>query len=183
MPTLPLRRRRPPTAPRSRTQLDAPSEDALRDELLDAQPRGQADQAEEDASRARAHAAARPAPEIMHFSRQMAAFVRAGIPITEALEVVEDGSSNKRFRQILATMREEINNGVPFSDALAEHAQIFPPYYIGILQVGGDDRSARRRRSSSSRATSSATSTRKSKIKAAMLVPDGDRRACRSSPS
>ena len=55
----------------------------------------------------------------MHFSRQMAAFVRTGIPITEALEVVEDGSGNKRFRQIVATMREQINNGVPFSDAQA----------------------------------------------------------------
>ena len=70
----------------------------------------------------------------MHFSRQMAAFVRTGIPITEALEVVEDGSRNKRFRQIVATMREQINNGVPFSDALAEHSKVFPPYYIGILR-------------------------------------------------
>ena len=70
----------------------------------------------------------------MHFSRQMAAFVRTGIPITDALEVVEEGSPNKRFRQILASMREQINNGVPFSDALAEHATIFPPYYIGILK-------------------------------------------------
>jgi type IV pilus assembly protein PilC len=55
-----------------------------------------------------------PKTEIMHFSRQMAAFVRTGIPITEALEVVEEGSPNKRFRQIVATMRG-INNGVPFS--------------------------------------------------------------------
>ena len=70
----------------------------------------------------------------MHFSRQMAAFVRTGIPITEALEVVEEGSNNKRFRQILATMREQINNGVPFSEALAEHSKVFPPYYIGILK-------------------------------------------------
>ena len=31
-------------------------------------------------------------------------------------------------------MREQIQNGVPFSDALAEHAQVFPPYYIGILR-------------------------------------------------
>ena len=46
-----------------------------------------------------------PRKELMHFSRQMAAFVRTGIPITEALEVVEDGSGNKRFRQIVATSR------------------------------------------------------------------------------
>jgi type IV pilus assembly protein PilC len=70
----------------------------------------------------------------MHFSRQMAAFVRTGIPITDALEVIEEGSGNKRFKQILGQMREQIHNGVPFSDALAEHASIFPPYYVGILK-------------------------------------------------
>ena len=31
-------------------------------------------------------------------------------------------------------MREQINNGVPFSEAIAEHSKVFPPYYIGILR-------------------------------------------------
>jgi type IV pilus assembly protein PilC len=75
-----------------------------------------------------------PKQEIMHFSRQMAAFVRTGIPITEALEVIEEGSGNKRFKQMLSTMREQIQNGVPFSEAVAEHETVFPPYYIGILR-------------------------------------------------
>src|SRR5262249_4931889 len=75
-----------------------------------------------------------PKQEIMHFSRQMAAFVRTGIPVTEALEVIEDGSGNKRFKQMLSDMREQIQNGMPFSDAVAEHKSVFPPYYIGILR-------------------------------------------------
>jgi type IV pilus assembly protein PilC len=75
-----------------------------------------------------------PKQEIMHFSRQMAAFVRSGIPITDALEVCEDGSANKRFREVLADMREQISTGVPFAEALAQHAELFPPYYVGILR-------------------------------------------------
>src|SRR3954452_9080660 len=75
-----------------------------------------------------------PKQEIMHFSRQMAAFVRTGIPITDALEVIEEGSGNKRFKQMLSDMRAQIQNGVPFSDALAEHSAVFPPYYVGILR-------------------------------------------------
>ena len=39
-----------------------------------------------------------PRQEIMHFSRQLAAFVRAGIPLTDALQIVESGTENKRFR-------------------------------------------------------------------------------------
>ena len=72
--------------------------------------------------------------EVMHFSRQIAAFVRSGIPLADALEVVEDNASNKRWRSIVVVMREAIQNGVPFSDAVAAHGEVFPPYYLGILR-------------------------------------------------
>lgn len=75
-----------------------------------------------------------PRDAIMHFSRQMAAFVRSGIPITDALAVVAEGVDNKRFRAILSDVSESLHAGVPFSQALAMHEAIFPPYYIGILR-------------------------------------------------
>src|SRR6476620_849635 len=46
--------------------------------------------------------------EIMHFSRQIAAFARSGISITDALEVVRDGTDNKRWKQIVSEMRDNI---------------------------------------------------------------------------
>jgi type IV pilus assembly protein PilC len=114
--------------------LEAPSEDALRNNLLMRNLEVKSVKQKKKFNELELAPQRIPKQEIMHFSRQMAAFVRTGIPITEALEVVEDGSGNKRFRQILSTMREQINNGVPFSDAIAEHARVFPPYYIGILK-------------------------------------------------
>jgi type IV pilus assembly protein PilC len=117
-----------------KAKLDAPSEDALRNQLL--MQNLEVKQVRQKKSFNELELAPQRVPrqEIMHFSRQMAAFVRTGIPITVALEVIEDGSGNKRFRQIVATMREQINNGVPFSEAIAEHSKVFPPYYIGILR-------------------------------------------------
>lgn len=75
-----------------------------------------------------------PRQEVMHFSRQIAAFVRTGIPIIDAVRVVEQGSDNKRFKAILADVREQLEGGVPFSEALAPHASVFPAYYLGILR-------------------------------------------------
>ncbi len=75
-----------------------------------------------------------PRTEVMHFSRQMAAFVRTGIPIIDAVRVVEEGTSNKRFKGILADVREQLEGGVPFTDALAPHASVFPSYFLGILR-------------------------------------------------
>jgi len=72
--------------------------------------------------------------EVMHFSRQIAAFVRSGIPLADALDVVEENATNKRWRAIVVEMREAIENGVTFSDAVAAHGEVFPPYYLGILR-------------------------------------------------
>ena len=75
-----------------------------------------------------------PKAEIMHFSRQLAAFVRSGIPINEALRVVGEGAGNKRFKAILGDIEEALQGGVPFSDAVSLHSSVFPPYYVSILR-------------------------------------------------
>jgi len=75
-----------------------------------------------------------PRADVMHFSRQVAAFVRAGIPLVEALDTVRESASNPRMQEILTETAELIQVGVPFSDALDRHRDIFPSYYIGILR-------------------------------------------------
>lgn len=75
-----------------------------------------------------------PPTEIMHFSRQLGAFVRAGIPIADGLDAIADSTGNKRWREIIQTMREEIASGVPFSEALEPHSDVLPPYYLGIVR-------------------------------------------------
>ncbi len=113
---------------------EAPSEDVLRNQLLLRNLEVRALKQRKSFNELELTPQRVPKQEIMHFSRQMAAFVRTGIPITDALEVIEDNSGNKRFKAMIATMRGQIQNGVPFSEALAEHDSVFPPYYIGILK-------------------------------------------------
>jgi type IV pilus assembly protein PilC len=72
--------------------------------------------------------------EIMHFSRQIGAFVRAGIPIVDAIQTVREGTDNERFKDVLQDIAEQIQTGIPFSEALARHGDVFPNYYIGILR-------------------------------------------------
>jgi type IV pilus assembly protein PilC len=75
-----------------------------------------------------------PRSEVMHFSRQMAAFVRTGIPIGDALEVSAEGAKSERFADILRDVRESVQAGVSFPAAIGAHAEVFPPYYLGILR-------------------------------------------------
>jgi len=74
-----------------------------------------------------------PRRELMHFSRQMAVFMKSGIPVLEALEVQTEEMSNKLFQRILAEMADSLRAGSTFAAAAAEHPEAFPPYYLGIL--------------------------------------------------
>jgi len=114
--------------------VEAPNEDVLRNELLLRNLEVKTVKQKKKFNELELAPQRVPKTEIMHFSRQMAAFVRSGIPITEALEVVEEGSDNKRFQQMVGRMREQISAGMPFSEALEEHSSVFPAYYTGILR-------------------------------------------------
>lgn len=72
--------------------------------------------------------------ELMHFTRQLAVFVRAGIPITSALETIGDETQDTALRRAITAMVEELRNGGTLSAAASKHPQVFPNYYVGILQ-------------------------------------------------
>jgi type IV pilus assembly protein PilC len=72
--------------------------------------------------------------DLMVFSRQMSAFLRAGIPILDALEMLQTDSANKQLQQLLVEVTDSLRAGSTFSDAMAQHSQMFPSYYVGILR-------------------------------------------------
>jgi type IV pilus assembly protein PilC len=72
--------------------------------------------------------------DLMVFSRQMASFLRAGIPILDALEMLTEDSSNKQLQQVLVEVADALRAGSTFSDAIAVYSDMFPRYYVGILR-------------------------------------------------
>jgi len=75
-----------------------------------------------------------PRKEIMHFSRQLGVFMKAGIPIMEALEVIQQETTEKLFKRILHEMIEDLRAGDTFAAAAAAHPEAFPNFYVGILE-------------------------------------------------
>ena len=71
--------------------------------------------------------------ELMHFTRQLAVFVKAGIPLTEALEIIGDETSDVALQRTITAMVDDLRNGGTLSMAAAKHPEAFPPYYVGIL--------------------------------------------------
>ena len=75
-----------------------------------------------------------PRQDVMNFTRQLAVFMKAGVPIMEALEVIVEETQEKLMRGVLLDMVERLRNGDTFASAAAAHPEAFPNYYIGMLE-------------------------------------------------
>ena len=75
-----------------------------------------------------------PRQDVMNFTRQLAVFMRAGVPIMEALEVIVEETQHKMLKSILSDMVDSLRAGDTFAAAAAAHPEAFPNFYVGILE-------------------------------------------------
>lgn len=71
--------------------------------------------------------------DILNFTNQLAVMVRAGISLQDALESIADQCDKKKFRSILMDLKERIEGGHSFSQALNEHSDVFSNLYINMV--------------------------------------------------
>jgi type IV pilus assembly protein PilC len=76
-----------------------------------------------------------PLRELQQFSRQLAVFIKAGVPLVEALDLLREETGNKLFKKILDEIAAALQAGSTLSDAAAVHTEAFPAYYLGILRA------------------------------------------------
>lgn len=72
--------------------------------------------------------------DLMHLSRQLAAFLNAGLPILEAVRTIGSETQNSSLRRIMMEIEEGLRTGERFSDCLERHPRIFPAFYRGIVR-------------------------------------------------
>jgi type II secretory pathway component PulF len=74
--------------------------------------------------------------EIIELASNLSVMVGAGIPITIALGDLQESSSNTTLQTALAGIKQEIEQGTTFSDAIERDADIFPDIFIRLVRVG-----------------------------------------------
>ena len=72
--------------------------------------------------------------DLMHLSRQMAAFVRAGLPILEAVHTIGQEAANSSVRRVMQDIEDGLRSGERFADCLDRHPKVFPDFYRGIVR-------------------------------------------------
>lgn len=69
-------------------------------------------------------------------TRQLSTMVSSGMSILRALNVLERQTENEKLKKILATVRRNVESGVPLSDALERHPEVFNPLYVSMVRAG-----------------------------------------------
>ena len=68
-------------------------------------------------------------------TRQMATLIGAGIPLVDGLRALTEQVENPRLKSVFGQVRDRVNEGASFADALAA-ANLFPEIYVGMVRAG-----------------------------------------------
>ena len=73
--------------------------------------------------------------DVQSFTSQLAVMIRAGISLRSAIEGISEQTPNPKFKEMLLTMRKDIEGGRQFSEALMRYPKTFSPLYINMVKA------------------------------------------------
>lgn len=108
--------------------------------------------------------------ELVMVTRNLGAMLKAGLPLSRALQVLQRQTKNPRLRLVTTDIVERLNRGSQLYEALAEHPKIFDDLYISMIQAGEESGGLAESLDTLS-VQMERTSSLKKKIKGAMIYP------------
>ncbi len=74
--------------------------------------------------------------ELPAFSRQLSAMLLAGMPLIQSLDALEDQTSDKNFKALISGLKNSLQGGSSFSEALSRYPTVFENLYINMIKAG-----------------------------------------------
>ena len=67
--------------------------------------------------------------------RSIAEMLRAGVPVTRALDTAASTMSNPTLKRVVGQMRARIESGASLEDSMAGFSKIFPPLHVKLIGI------------------------------------------------
>jgi type IV pilus assembly protein PilC len=74
--------------------------------------------------------------DLVVFTRQFATMIDAGLPLVQCLDILGKQQENKTFKKILLQVKEDVESGSTFADALKKHPKAFDDLYVNLVAAG-----------------------------------------------
>src|SRR4249919_676617 len=76
------------------------------------------------------------AKDIAVFSRQIATMLKSGVPIVTSMEIIAGGQKNPKMRDLVNSIRTDIESGSSFSESLSKHPVQFDELFRNLVRAG-----------------------------------------------
>ncbi len=77
-----------------------------------------------------------PMKEKVVFMRQMATMVGAGLPLTRALEIMEQQIQNPAFKKITTQVKVNVESGISLSASFRQAGEVFDDVSLNLIEAG-----------------------------------------------
>jgi type IV pilus assembly protein PilC len=74
--------------------------------------------------------------DLVVFTRQFGTMINAGLPLIQCLDILATQSENKVLRETVADVKNHVESGSTFSDALRKHPKVFDDLYVNMIHAG-----------------------------------------------
>ena len=74
--------------------------------------------------------------DIAIFARQLATMIKAGIPLTQSFEIVADSLDNPSMKELVLSIKADIEAGGTFAGALRKHPRYFDDLFCSLVESG-----------------------------------------------
>lgn len=76
------------------------------------------------------------AKDIVVFVRQFATMIDAGLPLVQCLDILQSQQDNHTFKEILFQLKDDVESGSTFADALKKHPAAFDHLFVNLVAAG-----------------------------------------------
>jgi len=73
---------------------------------------------------------------LLVFAQELAALLKAGLPLFQSLDVMLDRQKDPLLRQSLVSVREKVKSGMALSEAFRQEGDLYPPIFAASLIAG-----------------------------------------------
>lgn len=74
--------------------------------------------------------------DLVVFTRQFSTMIDSGLPLVQCLEILASQQENKTFQDILYKVKESVESGSTFADALGKHPKAFDQLFVNLVAAG-----------------------------------------------
>lgn len=74
--------------------------------------------------------------QILHFTRELATLLEAGMTLDRGLQILIELSAEEQLLRMMESIREKVQSGDTLSDALTAQGKTFSPLYISMIKAG-----------------------------------------------